>query len=318
MRPLAIIGVCVGLTACGYVGEPLPPAARFPAPVTDLKVAQRGAFLEATFTLPAVTLEGLPITQKDAVELRIGAAQWPEGAREYKVEWPKEGAAVTYRAEAKDWAGQDVTIGVRLANPKGRLGGFSNLVSMKVVEPLLAPAEIRVEEKPEGLRFTWRGRPGLKYRIQKQDPMQAEPVLLATVDKAEYLDENFEYDRLYRYTIQAFQTVGETEALSEPSAPFEITPKDKFPPAAPTGLTALVGVSSIELAWDRSSDFDFAFYRVYRSLEGAAAVKVGETGANPSYSDRDMQAGKAHRYTVTAVDKRGNESPASAAAEVRP
>ena len=54
--------------------------------------------------------------------------------------------------------------------------------------------------------------------------------------------------------------------VSEP--PAEITPKDKFPPEVPTGVTAAPGVNTIEVAWDRNTEADFKGYNVFRSVDG--------------------------------------------------
>ena len=43
---------------------------------------------------------------------------------------------------------------------------------------------------------------------------------------------------------------------------------DTFPPAVPVGLMAVAGVNSIELAWQRNTEDDFAGYQVYRSTDG--------------------------------------------------
>ncbi len=96
----------------------------------------------------------------------------------------------------------------------------------------------------------------------------------------------------------------------------EIVPVDKFPPAVPTGLTAAASPDSVELAWERNTDPDFAGYRVYRSLDGAAFEKIADSLEAPNYSDRGVAGGKRYRYAVSAVDLLGNESARSQPVEV--
>ncbi len=42
---------------------------------------------------------------------------------------------------------------------------------------------------------------------------------------------------------------------------------------------------------------------------GGAFEKVADVSQIPSWSDRGVEPGKTYRYTVTAVDQAGNESP---------
>src|SRR6185295_12489938 len=102
---------------------------------------------------------------------------------------------------------------------------------------------------------------------------------------------------------------------SEISAIVRITPTDTFPPAVPTGLTAVAGVNSIELAWDRSTEEDFAGYQVYRSNDGSAPERIAGLIDAPTFSDRAVELGKKYSYAVTAVDRIGNESARSMTAE---
>jgi hypothetical protein len=274
-----------------------------------------------------LTLEGLPITKPRDIELRLGpnpgapfvTDRWLASTRPLALAWPSDKPQVTHRLAAQEFVGQDLVFGVRLANPKGRFAAFSNLIAIRVVEPVQRPTDLALAETAAGLRLTWKApvREGIAYRIFKKEQTQKEPdaILAATVAKPEFLDESIVYGRVYEYSVQAVQ--GEA-AESLRSNVLTVTPKDTFAPAAPTGLTAIVGAQSIEVAWDRSTEFDFALYRVYRSLDEGEFVRLGETGATPSFSDRGLQAGKRHRYAVTAVDERGNESPRSALVEVTP
>ena len=99
------------------------------------------------------------------------------------------------------------------------------------------------------------------------------------------------------------------------------TPRDTFPPAAPQDLiVALVpaqpGVPAhLELSWAISAETDIAGYNVYRSEQAGAPGSRVNTDPLPTPAFRDMNVQPGHRYfySVTAVDRAGNESPASAA-----
>ena len=88
--------------------------------------------------------------------------------------------------------------------------------------------------------------------------------------------------------------------------------------AGPTGAAVLAGADGIEVSWSPSLEADLASYRVYRAVAGAAPVRVAEI-LPPETSFRDTKAppGSALVYTVTAVDRDGNESPPSAPLETR-
>ena len=85
---------------------------------------------------------------------------------------------------------------------------------------------------------------------------------------------------------------GEREATSDPSETAKITPKDTFPPAAPSGLRAAAAPSSVELSWERSAEADTAGYRVYRGVPGGEFEKLADVAQAPAYSDRTRRAAR--------------------------
>ncbi|MBK8576487.1 MAG: hypothetical protein IPN90_12710 [Elusimicrobia bacterium] len=92
---------------------------------------------------------------------------------------------------------------------------------------------------------------------------------------------------------------------------------DLTAPAAPTGLTASDAGSGnrVSLSWSASGASDLGHYNVYRAnVSGSLATKklvtvvpAGET----TVADISVVDGLSCYYNVTAVDKSGNESPAS-------
>jgi len=74
--------------------------------------------------------------------------------------------------------------------------------------------------------------------------------------------------------------------------------------------------SSIELSWERNTEPDLNGYRIYRAVGAGDFEKLADISAAPSYSDRAVEAGKAYRYVITALDRAGNESARSAVLEV--
>jgi hypothetical protein len=288
------------LAGCGYPGEPKPPTLEIPTRVTDLRAAEYGGNILVEFTLPTLTTEGLALTKVRSVELRVSA-----GAASQNVNLKAaEPGPIHDAIPASDWIGKDVLLTVRATGPKGKTSEWSNAVPLSVGVPLSVPANLVAENVAEGVRLRWQG-PGPRYRIFRSFT-DLTPDRLAESDQPEYVDKTTSYGYMYKYFVQAI--TADDLRQSEISEVIAITPRDDFPPAVPAGLSAVAGVSAIELAWERNTEDDFRGYNVYRSTEGAAFEKVAALIDAPAYSDRQVEAGKRYRYTVSSVDQAGNES----------
>ena len=110
-------------------------------------------------------------------------------------------------------------------------------------------------------------------------------------------------------------TVVSTEPVAESARSNEacVSVRDIVAPAAPSGVAALGGAEGVEVSWSPSTEADLASYRLYREVPGGPRERVGEV-APPETSLRDATAtpGTRYTYSVTAVDRAGNESPPSA------
>ncbi len=301
--------------ACGYVGEPLPPALNIASPIRDLRAVEYGNDIIVNFTIPPLTTEGLALKRIGAIDLRAGPGgnpfetnRWAADAKRIPVSADSPGA-VEARIPAAQFAGREIVIGVRVVNPKGRASEWSNLVVIGVTPPLARPAALKAEATASGVKLSWQGS-APAYRVYRSIGSE-KPALIGNSDRPEYLDSTAEYGKTYSYIVQGVN--GATE--SEVSAPCQITPVDKFAPAVPTGVTAVAGIGSIELVWERNTEPDLRGYRVYRALGDGPLQPVGELVDTPSYSDRQIEAGKRYRYAVTSVDQAGNESAKSAVVE---
>ena len=315
MRPVAPFAALF-LMGCGYVGNPLPPALRRPVPVTDLAAVERGAKIIIQFSLPKVTTEGLDLQGDEDVELRVGPVEgatfelnaWLSGADRIAVQ-PAEGA-VRAEVETAKYEGRTLVIGARVHGPKGRDAGWSNLVALPVVAPLGVPSAVKAQDAPDAVRITWQASAGefhIFRRVAGTEPWiyQGNSVELAFTDPA------VEFGTKYEYFVQAVRKVDDNKfAESELSEIIAIQPADRFPPAIPVGLSAATGTRSVELVWERNTDKDLAFYRVYR--DGAI---LGDNVAGASFSDTQAEAGRTYKYQVSAVDTAGNQSGLSAAIE---
>lgn len=279
--------------SCGYVGEPLYPALNIPSRITDLGAVERAGNILIAFTIPPLTTEGIALQGVSRVQVRVGE-------REIDVPGPHGPGQVQAAVPVADFAGRKVAIAARAFSRKGRPSEWSNQVELKIEPPVPAPGAVRAEAAAEGVRVSWTGPAGASYRVYRGKEQ------LATVQTTHYVDTTAEYGKTYEYLVQAVQG----QAESEPAAAPPITPKDVFPPAAPSGVSAVAGVNSIEVAWERNTETDLAEYRVYRDGKLAAASLQA-----PAYSDKQIESGKVYRYEVAAVDQAGNESARSPAVE---
>lgn len=128
------------------------------------------------------------------------------------------------------------------------------------------------------------------------------------------------------------------EMRSEPTAPVDFMLREVYPPATPTGLTAAgyfedasakEGVPTkfaVDLIWNPVDEagtvVPLAGYNVYRQeMQGAGDVQGRGAKQNtapvtmPSFHDASAQAAARYRYSVTAVDAKGNESGAASVVE---
>jgi len=145
--------------------------------------------------------------------------------------------------------------------------------------------------------------------------------LLGLPTEANYRDTLFDFGKTYCYVLRSVALVDGREVESSDSAPAVITPRDIFPPGAPQNLVANVlagttpGSSVVDLSWSINLETDLAGYRVYRSEQHdtKGALVTPELLLAPAYRDTSVEPGHRYWYTVTAVDRAGNESEPSAA-----
>lgn len=146
-------------------------------------------------------------------------------------------------------------------------------------------------------------------------------VQIAVTKSPEYRDLGFDYGKTYAYVVRAtLGGSGENGGLeSSDSHSVILTPVDTFPPAAPRGMVAAVlpgseaGRLVVDLSWSINVEADLAGYRVYRSDKEGERGKLltPELLLTPAYRDNSAATGQQYWYSVTAVDRSGNESNAS-------
>lgn len=308
---LSLVALC--LTGCGYVGDPLPPALKIPRPVADLSVAQVGQYLELRFTPPQQTMEDLELEKIGAIEIKVSES-WPEGGQNV----PVDPTAKEAKIPVAGWAGKEVAIGVRIANAKQRYSPWSNLVRLKVEAVVAKPQRVQAQATAAGIALEWEApeQAGVEWKVFRlgnvNGVLDKERVEMGRTRERRFLDTGAEFGGTYRYTVEGL--IG--AAISESSEAAEIRPVDRFAPGVPQGLTALGGATAVQLSWERGTEADLAFYRVYRA-EGDGPLQLLEMQqTTATYSDAKIRSGQKLRYAVTAVDRNNNESAKSQEVEI--
>jgi hypothetical protein len=179
--------------------------------------------------------------------------------------------------------------------------------------------------------LTPRPKPGPKPAAGEKSPLSpSAPPAAATLqidapggaDPGRALDPTAELGQRYRYTVERvadLKIAGQSvEIRGKLSDPVFIETTDIFPPAVPQGLEAVADSAgdSIDLSWLPGSEADLAGYYVYRRETSSAAppVRISPAGAPApasAFDDSQAQRGRTYAYSVSAVDRSGNESARS-------
>lgn len=140
--------------------------------------------------------------------------------------------------------------------------------------------------------------------------------LYASTTLTSYPDTSIFYDVTYAYTVSAVDLTGNESARSATVTALVTDTgggggaSDNTPPTIPDNVGALVdlNIPEVALSWDPSTDAGSGMdrYRVYRDGVFRASVSVGTT-----YQDITVVLGNTYIYTVSAVDRAGNESDES-------
>jgi hypothetical protein len=150
------------------------------------------------------------------------------------------------------------------------------------------------------------------------------PLQIAVTPAPEYQDSTFDFGKAYGYMVRSVVSEGGSLLESGDSRLVVLAPKDTYPPASPQDVVGAVlpgtnpGSFVVDLSWAINLETDVAGYRVYRSEreDARGELLTPDLLPTPSFRDTTIASGRRYWYTVTAVDRSGNESAPSAVALV--
>lgn len=134
------------------------------------------------------------------------------------------------------------------------------------------------------------------------------------------VDTTFKWEKTYLYSVRPVTRVYSqsgkliSEIEGDESAPIEMTTHDVFPPAIPENLMALAsrGNNFVDLLWAPNTEQDLSGYNVYRREENGETTRLHSVPMTIlSLQDTSVVAGHTYFYSISAVDKNGNESARS-------
>jgi hypothetical protein len=201
-------------------------------------------------------------------------------------------------------------------NARSDLSNLMAIVPLPVAAP---PPRLTAAAETEGVRLQWptptttasgSGKPVIAgYDIYRDDESLEKPVNPTPVTAATYLDQPPYGEHTYRVTAVA--SAGPPKIQSDPSPAARATFKDLVPPPPPASVTTLLETNVVRLIWDPVQAVDLVGYNVYRT-EGTGRIKLTPHPTTDSnFLDESVSAGIEYFYSVTSVDKSGNESPAT-------
>jgi len=334
------------LPSCGKKGPLLPPLIRVPKTVEELELRQQGDTIILTWTNPSAYVDGNPLPFVSEVEIwlaegselsehaaeeifpenarllaKIPASRWSPLLEKGRSRGAYFYAFIPKKGEAK---GKFEIFSLRVRDDRGRISGFSEPKGILVRDAPEPPGGVRALVRPDSIELLW-DPPAMAadaasvrplgydvYRRESDEP----PVLLnsSPVEGSEYRDTGIVFGRTYRYTVRTV-ILGFTPLVeSDDSIAVDIEARDVFPPAAPTGLSAVAGPGLIALSWEIGPEPDLAGFRVWRKENSEAEfLLLKELAATEnSYTDSGVEKSRRYVYAITAFDAAGNESSRSA------
>jgi predicted small lipoprotein YifL len=208
---------------------------------------------------------------------------------------------------------------IRGLSRSGRPGLPSARLAVPLLDPLAPPTAVAAQMPTEkAVVIDWTppvaepGMPPLAFNVYRREDAAA-PLNPSPLRDIRFEVGGVEYGKEQCFVVRTVQAIDKVTLESVPSAPGCLTPLDKFPPAAPSGLRAVAEDGAVSLVWDRSADADLGGYLVLRGEAPGDTLQplTPEPVKDATYRDVTVTPGVRYVYAVVAVD---NATPRNSSA----
>jgi fibronectin type 3 domain-containing protein len=238
-------------------------------------------------------------------------------------------APAVVRGTAMEWVdrrglapGRRYVYVVTATDAQGRISAPSERLAVPYLAAPRPPRDLRATPGDRRITLSWDppaelldGAPvsgSLDYVVLRGVGSEgALEMVTSGVPATTYVDTGLDNDTDYRYAVRTVRADPRVSATGPPSDPVTASPADTTPPGPPSNLVVVPSPGALRLAWTASPDDDVALYAVYRAPGAGGLIRVGTALAGTTtFIDRDVRAGTAYRYAVTAIDRarKPNES----------
>ncbi len=248
----------------------------------------------------------------------------------------KSGADVLTYTDTLELAGEPARLryAIRYVNASGQRAAFSNFLLLEPAARIAqGPTMIATgkEVSEDAITISWQPPAAnidgstpvnlLGYNVYRVAESESEdgqaPINGQLVSGTQYVDKNFKFGDSYRYVVRSVSlgTQGsQVESLNSNS--ISVSPRDVFPPSAPTSITVAAAPGRLSLFFPGNPEPDVAGYNIYRSTDSNLPKEQWnklkrELLTQTTFQDEKVESGKKYYYYLTAVDQVGNVSPPS-------
>lgn len=310
-RALSCLWLAVLPPACAKVGDPLPPLATVPATTQDLQLLQIADRVRLSFSLPGSDIETVEVYRARAgIDGPHSEAQLITKIQARDLRRQSQDGKCVYE-DRPDVGGQKWHYAVRFLGPKRRRSALSNSVHTETMAPALPPTALHCEVLQDRIILRWQPP---DRNLDDSRPAHIAGYLVNSEHFAEhpiFEDRQFQFGESKHYRVQTVTRAADPLILSDFSDTLPVVPKDRFPPAPPENVIALLWEGKVRIVWDANKELDLDGYFVYKGSAPEALEKSSGLVTINSYTDEEIGCGATRFYQVSAVDQRGNESERS-------
>lgn len=342
---LLTFALFIAVFGCGKKTPPLPPVERVQQRA-EVSGFQRGNFINLSWTMPARNAKESSVLNINRIDVYRLAEPLNSSLSLTEEEFASRSTLITsipiseddfalkqinYK-DPLDFAGQAVRLryAIRFVNASGQKAAFSNFLLIEPTAKIASPPSLlNAKESEDSILISWKSaetnldesKPAnvLGYNIYRKATENENFKLLNNqpVTKNQFEDSFFEFDKPYTYFVRAISLGRNGEPIeSLDSNSITITPRDTFPPSAPSAVTIAAAPGSISIFFAANPEKDLAGYRIYRSLnqnlpKSDWQLLNKEPLTINTFQDSLVESGKTYFYFIVAVDKAGNISQPS-------